>query len=307
MPCVRAIALAVLAVVTLGACSAASHEAGNNLPASAAPRHHEGRVQVVAAESLWGDVAAQIGGKHVDVTSIISDPDQDPHEYESTVTDASTISRARLVIVNGCDYDPFMNRLLGVDTDPARTVVTIGSVVGANCGANPHLWYRPTYALQAAAAIEAALARDQPEHRADFADGLARFTAGMARVSTVIAAIRARHAGASVGYTEPVPGYLVDAAGLRLGTPKAFSLALENGTDPTPGDNARFEQAISRRRIAVLLLNTQVTGPETARLQRLAASAKVPVVPVTETLPEGENFQTWQARQASALLTALGG
>ena len=300
-----AVVLACLVAATLAACSAVSAEAGNGLPATAASRH-AGRVQVVAAESLWGNIAGQIGGRHVDITSILSDPNQDPHEYQSSVDDAATLSHADLVITNGADYDPFMNRLLDVDTKPARSVVTVSSVVGVHSGANPHLWYRPAYVLQAATAIEAALVHDQPQHRGDFAAGLARFTTGMRKVTNVIAAIKARYAGAAVGYTEPVPGYLVQAAGLLLETPKGFSLALENGTDPTPGDNARFEQDITEHRIRVLLLNTQVTDPETDRLQSLARSAHVPVVRVTETLPTGEDFQTWQAAQAAALLAALG-
>ncbi|WP_375483101.1 metal ABC transporter solute-binding protein, Zn/Mn family [uncultured Jatrophihabitans sp.] len=296
---------AALSAAVLASCSSASGGAGNNLPTTQTT--HAGRVQVAAAESLWGNVAEQVGGDHVDVTSIISDPNQDPHEYESTVGDASTLSRAKLVIVNGAGYDPFMNRLLGVDKKPAGDVITVSKVVGASNGANPHLWYRTAYALQAAQAIEAALIRKQPAHRADFAAGLGRFTAGMQKVRSVIAAIRARHAGAPVGYTEPVPGYLVTDAGLSLGTPESFSLALENGTDPSPGDNAHFEQAVTGHRIKTLLLNTQVTDPETDRLQKLARNAHVPVVDVTETLPRGENFQTWQAAQASALLAALGG
>ena len=303
---VPAALLAGVLAVALAACSAASGGAGNNLPSSA-PTAHRGRVQVAAAESLWGDIAAQIGGDHVDVSSIISNPNQDPHEYESTVGDAATLSKADLVIVNGADYDPFMNRLLGVDTKASREVVTVSTVVGVKDGANPHLWYRPAYVQQAAAAIEAALVRKQPAHRADFAAGLALFTAALQKVDNVIATIKARHAGESVGYTEPVPGYLVEAAGLTLGTPKNFSLALENGTDPTPGDNARFEQAITGHKIKALLLNTQVTDPETDRLQKLATSAHVPVVRVTETLPKGQNFQTWQTDQATALLAALNG
>lgn len=297
--------LAATLATAVTACSAAQG-AGNGLP-SGAPARHQGRVQVAAAESLWGDVAAQIGGRHVDVTSILSDPNQDPHEYESSVGDAATLSKADLVIVNGADYDPFMNRLLGVDRKPARSVVTVGKVVGVKDGANPHLWYRPAYVQQAATAIEAALIRAQPAHRADFAAGLARFTAGLRTVSGVIDAIRAKYTGAKVGYTEPVPGYLVEAAGLILGTPRNFSLAMENGTDPSPGDNAHFERAITGHRILVLLLNTQVTDPETDRLQKLAAAAKVPVVRVTETLPTGQTFQAWQTAQATALLEALGG
>ncbi len=262
---------------------------------------------MVAAEGLWGDIVAQIGGDHVDVSSILDDPNQDPHEYESTVGDAATIAGADLVIVNGADYDPFMGRLLAVDGKSGRTTLTISKVVGVSSGANPHLWYDPGYVRTAAIAIERALAGKQAANAAAFSAGLARFQSGEARVSAVIARIKAAHAGAAVGYTEPVPGYLVDAAGLRLGTPSSFSLALENGTDPGPGDSAKFEAALGDHKVAVLLLNTQVEDPETGRLERIAKASGVSVVTVTETLPPGENFQTWQADQAASLLKALDG
>jgi zinc/manganese transport system substrate-binding protein len=292
----------------LAACSssAAGSAGGNGLP-TGKPVSHPGRIEVLAAENLWGDIARQIGGAHVDVTSVLSDPNQDPHEYQSTVANAVSVSVADVVIVNGADYDPFMMQLLSAGAKKGHTVVTVSSVVGAHHGDNPHLWYDPTYVEAAAVAIEKALAGKAPDHSADFEAGLAAFRTGEHTVSDVIDTIKRRHAGEKVGYTEPVPGYLVQAAGLKLGTPKAFSLAIENGTDPRPGDSAHFEQAITDRTIHALLLNTQVSDPETDRLASLAKSSHVPIVDVTETLPAHEDFQTWQAGQARALLAALGG
>ncbi len=304
MPRSRLLAPVLAALALTGCAAAAGGGAGNGLPSSA-PTHRPGQLAVVAGESLWGDVAAQIGGVHVAVTSILRDPAQDPHDYESTVGDAATVSVADVVIVNGAGYDHFLDSLLSANPRSRRTTLTVAAVAHVRSGANPHLWYDPEYVRAAARAIAREFARRQPAHAADFAAGLSRFLAGERRVSAVITTIRRDHAGTRVGYTEPVPGYLVRAAGLRLGTPEAFSLALENGSDPTPGDSAHFEQAITGRTVKALLLNTQVGDPETTRLAALARRSGVPVVRVTETLPPGLHFQTWQADQATALLRAL--
>lgn len=306
MPRTRLLVPVLAALALAGCAAAAGGGAGNGLP-TAAPTHRAGQLAVVAAESLWGDVATQIGGPHVAVTSILTDPAQDPHEYESTVGDAAYVAAADVVIVNGAGYDPFMGRLLSANPRPGRTTLTVAREAGVHAGANPHLWYDPAYVRDAARAIEREFARRQPASAPTFAAGLRRFLTGEARVDAVIAAIRRAHAGAKVGYTEPVPGYLVAAAGLRLGTPRAFSIALENGGEPTPADSAHFEQAIRQHTVEALLLNTQIQDPETVRLASIARSSGVPVVDVTETLPRGQHLQTWQADQATSLLRALDG
>lgn len=292
--------------VVLAACGAPKDPAaGNGLP-TAAPVNVAGRIDVVAAESLWGNIAAQIGGRHVAVTSILSDPAQDPHDYESGLGDAVKVAHAKLVIVNGAGYDNFMNRLL--DADGHRgAVVDAAAAAGISSSDNPHIWYDPAATSRVAAAIATALSRLDAAHAATYRQGLAAFRMGERRVIAVIDEIKRRHAAVKVGYTESVPAYLVRAAGLRLGTPGGFSNALQNGIDPSPGDSARFEQAITSHAIRVLLLNSQTSDPETARLRRLARARGVPVVAVTETLPIGTDFQTWQADEATALLRALDG
>lgn len=303
----RRAAAAVGVVTVLAACGRAADGAGGNGLPTARPDHADGRIRVLAAESLWGDLAAQIGGNQVDVVSILADPGQDPHEYQSGVGDAAAVADAEVVIVNGAEYDPFMGRLLAADPSTGRTVITVARVVRAGNGANPHLWYDPAYVDRAAGAIAAALTRHRPARAADFARGLADARAREQHVVELIARIRAGHAGERIGYTEGVPYYLVRAAGLVLGTPAGFSRALEDGTDPGPGDSAHFEQAITNRRIHALLLNTQVGDRETARLAALARQHGVPVVDVAETLPRGQHLQDWQAGQAASLRTALDG
>lgn len=266
------------------------------------------RIHVVAGENFWADIVAQVGGDRVAVTSMIG-PGGDPHEYEANVHDAAAVARAQLVIENGLGYDDFLAKLVSASPSSDRAVLVIAHLVRVSgADANPHLWYGPAYVLAAARAIEAALTRASPNDAAVFRANLNNFLAGEQGVIDVIDRIRTKYAGAAIAYTERVPGYLLDAAGLRLGTPASFSRSIEQGEDASPADGAAFEQALTHHAVRVLVYNAQVTDSATTRLRELAMRSEVPVVGMTETLPSTEpDFQTWQADQARALLGALGG
>jgi zinc/manganese transport system substrate-binding protein len=277
--------------------------------ASSTGRTADGKLRVVAGENFWGDIAAQIGGDRVSVTSIVRDPGTDPHDYEADVHTAATLAGARLVIENGLGYDDFLRKLLSASPAHHRTTLVAGDVVDVHGrDANPHLWYGPGYVTRVARAIEAVLAKAAPADAGAFQANLRRFLAGEGRVIDVVQRIKAKYAGAKVAYTERVPGYLVAAAGLRLGTPASFSQSIEDGNDPSPADAAAFERALTDRSVTVLLYNAQVTDAATNRLRQLAIKSGVAVVGMTETLPPKDaDYQTWQANQARALLAALGG
>lgn len=296
-----ALPLAVAVSLSLAACSGSAHPAGQHSANNPIP--------VVAAENFWGNIAAQIGGSLVRVVSIISNPNTDPHEYQSNLQDGVAIHKADVVIINGAGYDGFMGKLLSSSGGGAAvlTVAKIVHVTGSN--PNPHLWYDPSYVDTAATAIEAELAKQEPAGASTFAANLAKFKAAeQSQVVSVIDEIKAKYAGDAIAYTERVPGYLIQQAGLHLGTPASFSQAVEDGSTPSPADNAAFEGAITGHKVKVLLYNSQVTDAETVHLKQLAASSGVPVVGVAETMPpSAANFQTWQADQARELLKALGG
>ncbi|TAM93032.1 MAG: hypothetical protein EPN43_01425 [Jatrophihabitans sp.] len=264
---------------------------------------------MVAAENFWGDIVGQIGGDHVRVDSIISDPNTDPHEYESSAKDAVAIAGARLVVVNGLGYDSFMDGLLKASPNPSRTVLSVQQVLGiTGADANPHVWYDTAQLPRVASAIAAALSRLDAANAAAFAANARAFDASLAPITAVIDTIRAKYAGTKIAYTERVPGYLVRAAGLVLGVPAGFAQAVESGTDPSPKDTAAFDDAIRTRAVKVLLYNGQVTDPQTDQIKALAARDGIPLVAVTETLPATDkDFQAWQLRQARELLAALGG
>jgi zinc/manganese transport system substrate-binding protein len=271
-----------------------------------AGRPSGGKVAVVAAENAYGSIAAQIGGRHVAVTSILQDPAADPHLFTADTGTALEVARAGLVIQNGAGYDTFMNRLQDAAPSGDRSVVIVADVLGVHgADANPHLWYDVPRLGRVADAIAAGLARADPRHRADYRDGLHRFERRLAPLEREVAAIRARDGGAPVAYTEPVAGYLLAAAGLRNLTPPAFSRAIEDGSEPTASAVADMTRLLTDGRVRALLVNTQAVSPITSRIRSAAVTAGIPVVGVTETLPAGETFQAWQLRQARVLARAL--
>lgn len=302
-PARRAAALAVLVLTgaLLSACRGVdtAEVAGRPSFAPGTP------IPVVAVENVWGDVVRQIGGQHVSVTSILEDPSADPHSYETDPRAAAALGSAVFVVENGLGYDAFADKLLDASGSP-REVVTLSDVVGVDGDdANPHLWYSPQYVQAAARGIAARLTEADPSAEADVQAGLASFLQGYQPYVDTIAAIEAKHGGTPVAYTERVPGYLLEAAGLTLGVPASFAQSVEDGSDPSPADTDAVDRALREKDVAVLLYNAQVTSPVTDSVQELARAGGVPVVGVTETLPAGEDFQTWQADQAKALLAAL--
>jgi zinc/manganese transport system substrate-binding protein len=301
--------VAVLALVSALALTGCSSSSGSSSGTSLGSGSTSTVVSAVAGENFWGDIIAQIGGEHVKVTSVISDPNADPHEYESSVKDAAAIARAKFVLLNGLGYDDFMQKLLSASPSSSREVLTaadIMSITGSD--ANPHIWYDTAKVPLVAHAITAQLSKLDPADAAQFAVNEQKFTSSLAPITATIAAIQAKYAGVKVAYTERVPGYLVDAAGLSLGVPAGFAQAIEDGNDPSPADTAAFDTAITAKTVRVLLYNGQVTDAQTDKAKSLATSAGVPIVGVTETLPSGDaNFQAWQLRQAKELLAALGG
>jgi len=264
---------------------------------------------VVAAENFWGNIISQVGGRHVNVTSIINDPNTDPHEYESDTQDAVAISNASFVLENGIGYDDFMNDLLKASPNPGREVLSVQKILDVTGDdPNPHIWYDTAKLPQVAAAISDELGKLDPADAATFEANAQLFDTSLQPIDDVINQIKSKYSGTKIAYTERVPGYLVDAADLRLGVPASFTQAVEDGTDPSPKDTAAFDDAIKTKAVKVLLYNGQVTDSQTDQIKSLATSSGVPVVGVTETLPPADkDFQAWQLRQAQEILRALGG
>jgi zinc/manganese transport system substrate-binding protein len=279
-----------LAAVALSGCGGSTHHG----------------LRVVASTNVYGDIARQIGGSRLEITSVLSDPNADPHLFEPGTANGLAVAQAAVVIRNGLGYDAFMTKLEDAAPSSHRIDVVIADAVGIHgADANPHLWYDVPALGRVASAIEEALARADPGHVAAYRAGLAQFDSSLAPLRHAVAAIRAHHASAPVAYTEPVPGYLLSAAGLRNLAPSSFTHAIEEGTEPSPGAVAQMLGLMRARRVRVLLYNRQAVSPITARIRTAARAAGIPVIGVTETLPPGSTFQQWQLDQANALAEAL--
>ncbi len=261
-------------------------------------------LKVVAAENVYGDIVAQLGGDRVAATSILANPEQDPHEFEASASTARQLAEARLVVYNGADYDPWVVKLLSASHELRRQVIEVAALLHRKPGDNPHLWYAPATMPALAAAIAATLAKLDPPHRAGYAERLAAFDKSLQPLADKMAELRRTYAGAPVTATEPVFGYMAEALGLEMRN-GAFQLAVMNDTEPSASQIAAFEKDLRRREVRVLLYNSQTSEPLTERMRGIAQQAGVPVVGVSETEPEGKTYQEWMLSQLDALDRAL--
>lgn len=264
----------------------------------------ESQIAVVAAENFYGDIARQIGGDRVNVVSILSNPDQDPHLFETTPGIVRQLANAHIVVVNGANYDPWMDKLLAAAPRPERTVINAALLTGRKAGDNPHLWYDPATMPAVATALAEAFTQADRAHAADYEARLKATRASLERIAQRVAQLKAKHAGTVVTATEPVFGPITDAVGLTMRNQR-FQLAVMNDTEPSARDVAAFENDLRERKVRVLIYNSQVSGKLTTRLRNVAAKAKVPVIGVTETMPANISFQDWVLGELDILDKAL--
>jgi zinc/manganese transport system substrate-binding protein len=267
-------------------------------PAEARP------VTIVAAENFYGDVARQIGGPEVAVTSILSNPDADPHLFEVSPSVARAISAARIVVANGIDYDPWIDKLLDAARSSGRQVIVVADLVGRKPGDNPHIWYDPQTMPAFAEALAAALSRADPARRAEYRRRLMRFRRSLQPIAAKIAALRRRLAGTPVTATEPVFGYMLDALGMQVRN-RRFQLAVMNNTEPSAADVAAFEDDLETHRARMLVYNSQASDPIAEHMRELAKAAHIPVVAASETEPPGKTYQAWMSGELEAIDRAL--
>jgi len=264
------------------------------------------KIEVLAAENFYGDIARQIGGDRVSVTSVLGNPDQDPHLFEISPAVVRQIATAQVVILNGANYDPWMDTLLKVTSAPGRVVVVVAALVDRKAGDNPHLWYDPATMHAVGPAVASALAAVDPAHGGEYGVRLKTFAASLEPIDEKIAAMRGKYADLPVAATEPVFGYM--AAALKLNVHNArFQLAVMNNTEPSARDLAAFEQDLRMHRVRAMFYNKQATDKLVQHLVDLARASKIPVVGVTETCPPGLSFQSWMLDQLDAVEKALAG
>jgi zinc/manganese transport system substrate-binding protein len=294
------LALAVTTVVAAAACSTAAPEVADSSTSGRT-------IQVVAAENFWGSIASQLGGDHIKVTNIISNPDADPHDYEPTAADARTVAGAQYTIVNGIGYDAWADKLLSANPTDGRTDLTIGDLVGIQPGGNPHRWYSPGDVHKVIEKITSDYKSLDPADAADF-DALKTTyeTETLARYNQLISDIRTKYAGTAIGASESIVSPLADGLGLKMLTPDSFLSAISEGTDPTARDKSLIDQQIAGKQIKIYVYNSQNSTPDIQTQVKAAEAKGIPVATVTETpTPAGVTFQDWQVRQLEGIEQAL--
>lgn len=293
-------------VLALGALSACGSDDGSGSGSSP-----DGSLTVVASTNVWGDVAAQVGGDLVEVTSVIDDPSQDPHEFEADADTLLQVSEADLVVENGGGYDDFVDTMLSsADTDAAvvNAFETSGNADGAPEGTevNEHVWYDVPAVAAVADEIAARLGEVDPDNAQTYTDNAAAFGESLDELVAEEERLRPELEGTPVGVTEPLPVYLADALGLVDETPDEFAEAVEEGEDVPVAVLQETLALIEGDGIDLLFYNDQTTSPVTEDVRAAAEDAGVAVVPVTEILPEGSDYLTWMRGNIDAVAAALG-
>ena len=297
MRLLAAVIPAAAVALALSACTAA---AGGG---TADPK---GVISAIGAENQYGDVIGQVGGAYVTVTSIMSNPNTDPHTFEASAQVAQEINGAQLVVQNGVGYDGFMNSLEST-AGGGHKIIDVQQLLGLpDSTPNPHLWYNPTTMPKVASAIAADLAQIDPAHASYYKANAASFTASLSAWTGAIAAFKSAHPGTPVATTEPVADYMLQAAGADNLTPFTFQADIMNGTDPSPQDTALQNSLFTQHKVKVFLYNQQVTDSLTESFIKLAQENGIPVVGVYETMPTpGYDYQTWMEAEVSALNKAV--
>lgn len=299
-------AVGVVAVALSGCATSISTNRGAT-PSGTSGSTSGKRITAAASIDAWGSVLSQLGGAHVQTTSIISNPDTDPHDYEPTPADGRTIADAALFVDNGVGYDSWADKALAANPSSGRAVITVGKLVGVADDGNPHRWYSPSNVGRVANAITAELKKADPADAAYFDGRLKAFDdAGLASYHQLISDIRTKYAGTPVGASESIFAPLSEALGLDLITPPSFLKAISEGTDPSAADKATVDAQIAGHMVRVYVFNSQNSTPDVSAQVSAAKKQGIPVVAVTETLsPKGASFQDWQSAQLQALAAAL--
>jgi len=263
-------------------------------------------LKVVAGQNFWGSIATQIGGTHANVQSVVTDPNADPHEYESNTDDARAFAQADVVILNGAGYDTWGRKLLDANKSSKRKVLTVADQLGKKEGDNPHFWYNPAWVATVADKITATFKSADSADASYFDEQRASLDSSLKAYRDRIAEIKQKFSGVKVGATENIFAYLASALGLDLISPPEFMQAVAEGNDPPAKAVAEFQNQVQQKKIKVLVYNVQTSTAVTTNIKHLAAAADIPVVGVSETLqPESATFQEWQVAQLLALENAL--
>lgn len=309
-----------------GVLAACSSEDGNGGGSSDKPL-------VVASTNVYGSIAMAVAGDNADVESLITESGADPHSYEASPADAAKVTEADLVVYNGAGYDSFVDDALSnaPDVEALNAVEVFTETTGKNVemhdhdhghdhgeeahdhGAetedstsNEHVWYSLPTVAALAVDIADKLAEIDPDNADAYKQNADAFAGDIISLndSFVEAASGAGHV--HFVQTEPIGGHLFDEADFHDMTPAGFTSAIEEGADPSAADFAEMRDlAGDKEETQFLAFNSQTETSATKQIRDAAEAAGVPVVELTETLPEGTDYASWMKENVDAVTAAL--
>jgi zinc/manganese transport system substrate-binding protein len=263
-------------------------------------------LDVVAGENFWGSLASQLGGTEVNVTSVVSDPNADPHEYETSPADARAVTGADFVILNGAGYDDWGSKLLSAQPETGRKVLTVATLLGKKAGDNPHFWYDPAYVFRVINQITSDYEVLRPKEAAYFAARHAAVESDLSGYRSRLRSITAHFSGKPVAATESIFQYMANYLHLDLVSPYPFMKAVAEGVDPPASSVATFDRQIQDKAFDVLVYNIQTVTPLTTTIKEQAAEQDIPVIGVSETIqPPTDSFEQWMDGELDTLTNAL--
>jgi len=264
-------------------------------------------INAIGAENQYANVLSQIGGRYVHVSSILDNPNTDPHTFEASPTVASEVAAATMIVQNGVGYDGWISKMEAAAPNTRRKVIIVQHLLGLpDDTPNPHLWYSPAAMPAAAKAMAADLSALQPAHKAYFRANLSKFEKSLLPWLDAIARFKAKYAGLTAATTEPVADYLLQAMGIKNLTPFVFQADIMNGVDPSPQDISLESGFFTAHKVKVFCYNQQVVDALTTSIRDTALKASVPVVGVYETMPTpGYTYQTWMIAEVHAIEKAI--
>ncbi len=266
------------------------------------------KIQIVAAENFWGSLVSQLGGTHIQVLSVVSDPNADPHEYESNSADAQAIATANLIIVNGAGYDDWALKIISSSNNPNQKVLNVADLLGKKSGDNPHFWYDPVYVNETVNKMYSDLVSIDPTNTAYYTQQYVNLNASLGQYNNRINEIKQQFHGTRVASTESIFVFIANATGLNLVSPPEFMEAVAEGNDPSAQSVVQFQQQLQGQggNVTVLVYNEQTVTPLTQSIKALAAKEGIPIVGVTETIqPPDTSFQDWMNGELLSLQNAL--
>lgn len=257
-------------------------------------------LNIVAAESFYGDVANQLGHPYVTVTSVMNNPNQDPHLFSASPKIAILLHQADIIIENGVGYDSWMSRLY--QSSNKAILLNVGKLVHKTPGMNPHIWYDPQTMPVFAQVFTQKLIQCDPNHKTVYQKNLAIFLKKAQTYQIHVSQVREKVSGMMITATEPIVGYLVQALGLHM-LNNTFQQDIMNETDLTPGEIIHFEESLRDQKtpIKLFIYNKQVSDPTTNQLKKLASQNHISILGVSETMPPHKHYYSWMNETLKAL------